>query len=82
VLKAAFPFFKFFFVAIFVTVTIPVGGGLMRHYPREASAAQVPGKIVMRVSLQQKSRETGMENIAAARIHDQPPRTTASGTLK
>jgi hypothetical protein len=34
VLKAAFPFFEFFFVAVLVTVTIPVGGGLLQHYPR------------------------------------------------
>jgi hypothetical protein len=36
----------------------------MQHYPREASAAQVPEKIVMRDSLQQKSSETGNKNVA------------------
>ena len=71
-LKAAFPFFEFFFAAVFVTVTIPVCEELMQNYPREASAAQVPGKIVMRNSLQQKSSETEMEIVAQrrTRLHD------------
>jgi len=45
----------------------------VQHYLKEISASQVPGKIVMRDSLQQKSGKTGMENIAAVRTQNRPP---------
>jgi len=52
-----------------------------QHYLKESSAAQVPGKIVMRASLQQKNGKTEMENIAAVRILDQPLGAAAGATL-
>jgi len=52
-----------------------------QHYLKESSAAQVPGKIVMRASLQQKNGKTEMENIAAVRIRDQPLGAAAGAAL-
>jgi hypothetical protein len=56
-----FPLRAIFFVPFFVTVAIPVFGGSARHYLREASAAQVPEKIVTRDSLKLDKRKTQME---------------------
>ena len=80
-LNSAFPFFELFFVAVFVTVTIPVVGRIVQHYLKEISASQVPGKIVMRASLQQKNGKTEMENIATVRIRDQPLGAAADAAL-
>ncbi len=54
---------------------------IRQHYLKESSAAQVPGKIVMRASLQQKNGKTEMENIATVRIRDQPLGAAAGAAL-
>jgi len=52
-----------------------------QHYLKESSAAQVPGKIVMRASLQQKKGKTEMENIAAVHGLEQPAGVVTTVTL-
>jgi len=66
--ESSLPFFRVLFFRRFCHCDHPSLWKIRQHYLKESSAAQVPGKIVMRVSLQQKSGKTGMKNIDAVRI--------------
>jgi hypothetical protein len=62
--ESGFAFFRVLFFRGFCHCDHPSLWKIRQHYLKESSAAQVPGKIVMRASLQQKNGKTEMENIA------------------
>ena len=79
--ECRFPFSRVLFFCRFCHCDHPSLWKIRQHYLKESSAAQVPGKIVMRASLQQKNGKTGMENIAAAHGPGQPAGTATTVTL-
>ena len=62
--ESCFAFFRVLFFRGFRHCDHPSLWKIRQHYLKESSAAQVPGKIVLRASLQQKNGKTEMENIA------------------
>src|SRR5882672_9811331 len=56
--ESRFPFFRVLFFGGFCHCDHPSLWKIRQHYLKESSAAQVPGKIVMRASLQQKNVKT------------------------
>jgi len=79
--ESRFPFSRVLFFRRFCHFDHPSLLKIRQHYLKESSAAQVPGKIVMRASLQQKNGKTEMENIATVRIRDQPLGAAAGAAL-
>ena len=71
--ESSFPFFRVLFFRGFCHFDHPSLWKIRQHYLKESSAAQVPGKIVMRASLQQKNDKTEMENIAEVEAWNSPP---------
>jgi hypothetical protein len=61
--ESSFAFFRVLFFRGFRHCDHPSLWKIRQHYLKESSAAQVPGKIVLRASLQQKNGKTEMENI-------------------
>ena len=82
--ESSFAFFRVLFFRGFCHCDHPSLWKIRQHYLKESSAAQVPGKIVLRASLQQKNGKTEMENIAGvgrAGITRQSDGPASDGTL-
>jgi len=79
--ESSFAFFRVLFFRGFRHCDHPSLWKIRQHYLKESSAAQVPGKIVMRASLQQKNGKTEMENISAVHRLEQPAGAASTVTF-